>query len=400
VPGVNIGIVCPYAWDAPGGVQAHVRDQAETLMDLGHQVSVLTPVEDPSTLPAYAVDGGRPRAVPYNGSVARLTLGVKATARVRRWIREGGFDVLHVHEPLAPSLGGLACWAARGPIVATVHSSVERSRVLVTGYYLAQTVLEKISAVIAVSEHARRTIVDHLGGDAVLIPNGIRIDHFAGVEPLVTRQGPIVGFLGRMDEPRKGLAVLLEAFPDILARHPEATLLLMGPGDVADVLADVADRCRDSIVFLGRVDEHDKARGLAAMDVYVAPNTGGESFGIILLEAMAAGAPVVASDLDAFSRVLDGGRCGVLFPVGDAQALAAAVNSVLDRPEERQRLTEAGSRRVMVYDWSRVAADLIDVYASVTAGQGPVREDLRGQLVGRLASRRRGQGELESGSGP
>lgn len=396
---VRIGIVCPYAWDTPGGVQAHVRDQAETLIDLGHEVSVLTPVEDPTTLPTYAVDGGRPRAVPYNGSVARLTLGVKATARVRRWIREGGFDVLHVHEPLAPSLGGLACWAARGPIVATVHSSVERSRVLVTGYYLAQTVLEKISALIAVSEHARRTIVDHLGGDAVLIPNGIRIDHFAGVDHVPGLRAPVVGFLGRMDEPRKGLAVLLEALPDIHARHPLMTLLLMGPGDVADVLGEVAERFRDSIVCLGRVDERDKARGLAAMDVYVAPNTGGESFGIILLEAMAAGAPVVASDLDAFSRVLDGGRCGVLFPVGDARALAAAVNGVLDQPEERARLVEAGSRRVAVYDWSRVAADLLDVYASVTAGQGPVCEDLRGQLVGRLASRRRGPDVPDAGVG-
>ena len=161
---MRIGIVCPYAWDVPGGVQAHIRDQAETLLDMGHEVSVITPVEDPMHLPPYAVDGGRPRPVPYNGSVARLTFGVKATARVRRWIREGDFDVLHVHEPLAPSLGVLACWAARGPIVATVHSSIERSRVLITGYYLAQTALEKISALIAVSEHARRTIVDHLGG--------------------------------------------------------------------------------------------------------------------------------------------------------------------------------------------------------------------------------------------
>lgn len=105
--------MCPYAWDAPGGVQAHVRDQAETLMSLGHEVSVLTPVEDPDLLPPYAVDGGRPRAIPYNGSVARLTLGVKATARVRRWVRDGEFDVLHAHEPLAPSLSGLALWAAR-----------------------------------------------------------------------------------------------------------------------------------------------------------------------------------------------------------------------------------------------------------------------------------------------
>lgn len=390
---MRIGIVCPYAWDVPGGVQAHIRDQAETLIEMGHDVSVITPVEDPASLPAYAVDGGRPRPVPYNGSVARLTFGVKATARVRRWIREGDFDVLHVHEPLAPSLGVLACWAARGPIVATVHSSIERSRVLITGYYLAQTALEKISALIAVSEHARRTIVDHLGGDAVLIPNGVRVDHYEGAEPLRRWDGPAIGFLGRMDEPRKGLPILLEAFAGIRARVPDATLVLIGPGDPDDMLADVPSDVRAGIVPLGRLDEADKARALASLDAYVAPNTGGESFGIVLLEAMAAGAPVVASDLDAFARVLDGGRCGVLFPVGDAAALEETVVGLLGDDAERARLVAAGSRRVTAYDWRTVAGDLIDVYASVTAGHSGVREDLRGQIVGRLARRRAQDGE-------
>ena len=385
---MRIGIVCPYAWDVPGGVQAHIRDQAETLIEMGHDVSVITPVEDPDALPPYAVDGGRPRPVPYNGSVARLTFGVKATARVRRWIREGGFDVLHVHEPLAPSLGVLACWAARGPIVATVHSSIERSRVLVTGYYLAQTALEKISALVAVSEHARRTIVDHLGGDAVLIPNGVRVDHYEGAQPLRTWEGPAIGFLGRMDEPRKGLPILLEAFAGIRTRVPGATLVLIGPGDPDDVLADVPEDVRAGIVPLGRLDEGEKARALASLDAYVAPNTGGESFGIVLLEAMAAGAPVVASDLDAFARVLDGGRCGALFPVGDAAALEETVVDLLGDPAARAELVAAGSRRVTAYDWRTVAGDLIDVYASVTAGQTGVREDLRGQIVGRLARRR------------
>ena len=385
---MRIGIVCPYAWDVPGGVQAHIRDQPETLIEMGHDVSVITPVEDPDALPSYAVDGGRPRPVPYNGSVARLTFGVKATARVRRWIREGEFDVLHVHEPLAPSLGVLACWAARGPIVATVHSSIERSRVLITGYYLAQTALEKISALVAVSEHARRTIVDHLGGDAVLIPNGVRVDHYEGAQPLRTWSGPAIGFLGRMDEPRKGLPILLEAFAGIRARVPDAILVLIGPGDPDDVLSGVPDNVRAGIVPLGRVDEGDKARALASLDAYVAPNTGGESFGIVLLEAMAAGAPVVASDLDAFARVLDGGRCGALFPVGDATALEDAVVDLLGDPGARAQLVAAGARRVTAYDWRTVAGDLIDVYASVTAGQSGVREDLRGQIVGRLARRR------------
>ena len=389
---MKIGIVCPYAWDVPGGVSAHIRDQAETLIEMGHDVSVITPVEDPDSLPPYAVDGGRPRSVPYNGSVARLTFGVKATARVRRWIREGEFDVLHVHEPLAPSLGVLACWSARGPMVATVHSSIERSRVLVTGYYLAQTALEKISALVAVSEHARRTIVDHLGGDAVLIPNGVRVDHYQDAQPLREWPGPAIGFLGRMDEPRKGLPILLEAFAGIRARIPDAILVLIGPGEPDEVLGDVPAALRSGIVVLGRLNEADKARALASLSVYVAPNTGGESFGIVLLEAMAAGAPVVASDLDAFARVLDEGRCGALFPVGDSAALEATVVDLLGNDEERRRLAAAGARRVAAYDWRTVAGDLIDVYASVTAGQSRVREDLRGQIVGRLARRRSADG--------
>ncbi len=386
---MRIGIVCPYSWDSPGGVQAHVRDQAETLIATGHEVSVLTPVEDPANLPSYAVDGGRPRAVPYNGSVARLTMGVKATARVRRWIREGSFDVLHVHEPLAPSLGVLACWAARGPIVATVHSSIARSRALVTGYYVAQTALEKINAIIAVSEYARRTIVDHLGADAVLIPNGVRVDHFRDAKPLRDWPGPSMLFLGRMDEPRKGLPILLTAFAEVRQRVPDATLVLVGPGEPDDVLAGVPASVRDGIVCLGRVSEEDKARALASVDLYVAPNTGGESFGIVLLEAMAAGAPVVASDLDAFERVLDNGRAGRLFPVGDASALASVIVDLLEHPDERADLRAAGFARADLYDWPRVARDILNVYESVTAGQGPVEEDLRGQIVGRWAGRGR-----------
>lgn len=386
---MKIGIVCPYSWDVPGGVQAHVRDLAETLIDLGHDVSVLTPVDDPANLPAYAVDGGRPRAVPYNGSVARLTFGVKATARVRRWIRDGEFDVLHIHEPVAPSLSVLACWAARGPIVATAHSSVERSRALVTAYYVAQTALEKVAALIAVSEHARRTVVDHLGGDAVLIPNGVRVDHFRNVEPLRDWGVPTVLFLGRIDEPRKGLQVLLEAMVGVLKVHPDAKVLVVGPGDSQEMLEEAPESVRESIVYLGRLSEEDKARALASADIYVAPNTGGESFGIVLLEAMAAGTPVVASDLEAFVRVLDNGRAGITFPVGDSTALAAVLSDVLGNPQERAQMSERGTARAWLYDWGTVAQDVLAVYQSVTAGAQPVQEDLRGQIVGRLAGRGR-----------
>ena len=384
---LRVGIVCPYAWDVPGGVQAHIHDLAQTLMGFGHHVSVLTPVDDPTMLPDYAVDGGRPRAIPYNGSVARLTLGVKATGRVHRWIREGEFDVVHVHEPVAPSLSVLTCWVAQGPIVATWHSSMQRSRALSAGYYLAQTALEKVSARIAVSENARRTLVDHLGGDAVLIPNGVRVADFADAVPVPRDPGPRVLFLGRIDEPRKGLAVLLAAWPAILRRHPDATLVVAGPGDAEEALTGVDPALRGSIITLGRLDEERKAAELATADLYVAPNTGGESFGIVLLEAMSAKTAVLASDLSAFERVLDGGRAGALFTTGDPADLARQANLLIDDAARRQALVIEGSRRAAAFDWTHIARRIEAVYDSVVVPGEKVRVDLRGQLVGRLARR-------------
>lgn len=404
-PVMRIGLVCPYAWDVPGGVQAHIRDLADILISWGHDVSVLTPVDDPDTLPDYAVDGGRPRAIAYNGSVARLTLGVKATSRVHRWIKEGDFDVIHVHEPVAPSLSLLACWVARGPIVATWHSSMDRSRALAAGYYLAQTAMEKVSARIAVSEHARRTLVDHLGGDAVLIPNGVRVATFAGAPPAARESGPDLVFLGRIDEPRKGLPVLLAALPRILEHYPDATLNIVGPGDEAEVLAGVDAHVRQRIRMLGRLDDEQKASQLAAADIYVAPNTMGESFGIVLLEAMAAGTTVLASDLMAFRRVLDQGSAGMTFAVDDPEDLAAKALELLDNPELRDELAAAGRRRVAAFDWEHIAQRILAVYESVSVPGEKVRVDLRGQLVGRLAGRgtvsndRRGQSDRPRGGG-
>lgn len=387
-----IGLVCPYAWDVPGGVQAHVRDLAESLILRGHRVSVMTPVQDPALLPAYAVDGGRPRSVPYNGSVARLTMGMRATGRVRRWIREGEFDVVHVHEPMAPSLSLLTCWVARGPIVATWHSSIARSRALNIGYYIAQTAMEKVVARIAVSEYARRTLVDHLGGDAVLIPNGVEVANFATAAPLDDARlqqlkGPRVLFLGRSSEPRKGLGVLLAAWPQLRATIPDLGLVLVGQADEAEVLASVSAEHHDSIVFLGPVSDQEKARALRSVDVYVAPNTGGESFGIVLLEAMSAGTPVLASDLAAFRRVLDEGRAGLVFRNEDSADLARVLTALLNNEEERKLLAVKGYERALEFDWSRITDDILAVYDSVTVTGDKVDVDLRGQIVGRLAQR-------------
>jgi phosphatidylinositol alpha-mannosyltransferase len=371
---VRIGIVCPYTWDVPGGVQSHVRDLTEALFASGHEVSVIAPADDDAPLPPYVVSAGRAVPVPYNGSVARLSFGFLSAARVRRWIREGRFDVLHVHEPASPSLGVLACWAADGPIVATFHASFERSRALSAAGPILQSALEKITACIAVSEKARKTLVEHLGGDAVLIPNGVTTERYAMATPLPGWPGDdgALGFLGRMDEQRKGLPVLLRAFERLGRERPGLRLLLAGPGDADEVRARVSPELRDRVVNLGLVSEADKVRALHSVDVFVAPNTGGESFGIVLAEAMAAGAPILASDIAAFSRVLLGGRAGALFPVGDAEALAAAAADLLDDAPRRKQLSDEAKTAVRAYDWSTVARDVVRVYETVAGDTGVV----------------------------
>ncbi len=380
---LRIGLVCPYSFDVPGGVQFHVRDLAEALQRQGHVVSVLAPADDDTPVPDYITPAGRAIPVRYNGAVARMIFGPVSARRVRRWLEAGDFDVLHLHEPVTPSLGMLALWIASGPIVATFHTALIRSRALQMAYPVVRSSLEKISARIAVSEDARRTLVEHMGGDAVVIPNGVYVDTFADAEPdprwSGTPEAPTIAFLGRLDEPRKGLPVLTEAIPAVLARHPGARFLVAGHGETGATEAAEAlgDHAR-SVTFLGAVSDEDKARLLASVDVYCAPHTGGESFGIVLVEAMSAGAAVVASDLGAFRRVLDEGEAGTLFRTGDAADLAATLNRVLADPELRRRTSERASAVVRRYDWSAVTHQVLTVYEMVLAGTSPrvrVRED-------------------------
>jgi phosphatidyl-myo-inositol alpha-mannosyltransferase len=375
---VRVGIVCPYSFDVPGGVQFHVRDLAERLLELGHEVSVLAPADDDTPVPGYVVAAGRAVPVPYNGSVARVTFGPVTAGRVRRWLADGDFDVLHLHEPITPSLSILALWSATGPIVATFHTANLRSRAMQAVYPVVRPSLEKISARIAVSEDARRTVVEHLGGDAVVIPNGVFVDRFAAAAPRPkwqsTDDAPTLAFLGRIDEPRKGLQVLADALPRLLAARPGLRVLVAGTGDADEARERLGDSVR-AVELLGSVSEEDKAALLASVDAYVAPHIGGESFGIVLVEAMAAGAPVVASDLGAFRRVLDDGACGELFPTGDAGALAEALLAVLADPARRAALTAAGARAARRYDWSVVAADVLAVYETVVLGADRVGED-------------------------
>lgn len=374
---LHVGIVCPYSLDVAGGVQAHVVDLAGALIAAGHSVDVLAPADDDrddETLPPFVTSAGRSLGVPYNGSVARVTFGPVSYARVRRWLAEHRFDVLHLHEPTTFSISVLALLAAEGPIVVTFHTSTERSRALIAFGGVLRPLMEKVTARIAVSPLARRVQVEHLGGDAVVIPNGVDVARYAEGPPLPGHPRPgvqTVGFLGRFDEPRKGIRVLLDAAARLAPARPGLRLLVVGRGDADALRRDAGPVLKPRLDVLGAVDEPTKAAALRSMDVFCAPNVGGESFGMVLTEAMAAGTPVVASDLGAFRRVLVdesvGPPAGVLTATGDAGALAGALAALLDDPARRAALATAARARATAFDWPVVAERVLQVYRAAIA---------------------------------
>jgi phosphatidyl-myo-inositol alpha-mannosyltransferase len=365
--GLRVGIVCPYSLDVPGGVQAHVVGLAAALERLGHTVSVLAPAAGGTPVPGFVTPAGRALGLPYNGSVARVAFGPLTYARARRWLAEHTFDVLHLHEPTTISVSVLALLAAEGPIVATFHTAIERSRTLAAFGGVLRPLMEKVTARIAVSPHARRVQVEHLGGDAVEIPNGVDVDAFAQAAPLPGYPRPgTVGFLGRFDEARKGMPVLLDAVRLLAPARPDLRVLVAGSGDAA-ALRRLAGPVADRLDVLGPVGDPTKAAALRSVEVFCAPNTGGESFGIVLTEALAAGAPVLASDLAAFRAVLGEEPAGVLFPAGDAAALADRLGELLDDPGRRAALAAAGRARARDFAWPAVAAAVAQVYRAAIA---------------------------------
>jgi len=356
---VRIGIVCPYSLDRPGGVQLHVLDLSQALMARGHEVSVLAPSGEDTEIPEYVSSAGRSIPVRYNGATARVTFGMWSAARVRLWLGEGDFDVVHLHEPGAASLSVIAMWARVGPTVATFHSSHEDSRIMRLAKPWIKPGYEELDARIAVSPSAAGTIREHLGIEAThIIPNGVDTSAYVQAQPYPRWQGtkdaPTVGILGRMDEPRKGLDDFLDMIPLVRQQSPHTRFLVAGR--FSDRVAARAARAGAEVV--GELNEADKASFMSSVDVYCAPNLGGESFGIVLVEAMAAGAAVVASDLTAFKDVATakgGGYAVALHRVGESADLARAVGELLADPEARAKLALRGRKVAAAFDWSNVA---------------------------------------------
>lgn len=369
-------MVCPYGWDIPGGVQIHIRELAEHFMAEGHHVSVIAPVSDEDSITdPWLVNAGRPVPIPFNGSVARVLFGPIASSRVRQWIVQGEFDLLHMHEPGVPSLSLLACWAAEGAMVGTFHASTPKLRAIAAVGPLIEPMIEKLSARIAVSEMAQATLNNLYGTEAVVIPNGIDCSRFSSARKISSHENlaaPRIGFLGRFEESRKGLPLLLEALPKVIKSVPDVQLVVAGPGDPTKLLAKIEPSVAKHITFLGRLTEEEKVKFLASLNLYVAPNTGGESFGIILAEAMASGTPVLASDIPAFVDLLSVGNCGQTFASEDSSALAHSITDLLKSTERLQKLAENGLVAAIRFDWGSVADQIMSVYEVAMTGNGKV----------------------------
>ena len=367
---IRIGMVCPYGWDTPGGVQSHIRDLAEHLIEEGHYVSVLTPISDDSVKHEdYVVNAGKPISIPVNGSVARVLFGPIASLRAKQWIASGDFDLLHLHEPAIPSLSLLACSAAEGPLVGTFHVSTPKKKAIYAIGPILEPIVEKLNARIAVSELARSTLKDHFDTDAVVIPNGIDGQKYANAKiNSEYSNGHTVGFIGRIEEPRKGLKVLIDSLSIVARFIPDVQFLVAGPGDSNEFTKKLNPQLKSRIKFLGLLSNEEKERFLKSIQIYVAPNTGSESFGIILTEALSAGTAVVASDIPAFKAVLENGDAGELFKNEDSADLAKVLVALLRDDDKRKRLGENGRLSAQKYDWQVVAEQIENVYEMAIAG--------------------------------
>lgn len=369
---MRVVLVSPYSWDVPGGVQVHVRELAAHLRERGHTVQVLAPGRRRARREDAWIVG---RAVPVrgNGSVARISFGPQVGRAVARALRDARPDVIHVHEPLVPSVGMHAVLAANAPVVATFHSNVGRDRVGSVWFRIAvpfvRPVWSRLACRIAVSEAARQSVCSRMGsGDLRIIPNGVNVQRFASATPATLPAGRHLLFVGRLEE-RKGFPVAVEAFAQLALAHPDLRLLVIGDGPQRDAIDRLSPAARARVEMLGRIDDARLASCLRAADIYLGPALGGESFGIVLAEAMAAGRPIVASDIAGYRDVARHGQEALLVPPGDAAALAAAVARVLADPALARSLGERGLARAREFDWHVVVDQIEAAYREVTARQ-------------------------------
>ena len=362
---LKIGIVSPYGYPHPGGVNEHVRFTHEAMRRMGHDVWIITSKygrERESE--GHVIRLGTGWAAPANGSVGRVTLGLRFKRQVREVLQAHRFDILHFHEPFVPFLSPTMLDASETVNIATFHAFGGFSPSYWIGSKFAGRLAELLHGRIAVSGAARHFINRYFPGEYRIIPNGVDLDHFANAEPFEElRDGTLnILFVGRFEE-RKGFIHLLKAYHRLRKRKVDARLLVAGAGPKEREYRRYAGlRGIRDVEWLGRVSDEDKVRYFASADIYCAPNTGQESFGIVLLEAMAAGVPIVASDIHGFKRVVERNVQGILVEPRNPRALAAALYALARDPDLRDEMGEAGRRRAPEFTWDRVTEQIIDYY--------------------------------------
>ncbi|MGH2870845.1 MAG: flippase-like domain-containing protein [Solirubrobacteraceae bacterium] len=378
---MRIALVSPYSWTYPGGVTRHIQALAEHYLAQGHDVRVLAPYDpvglgskvlhrgaspQPLKAPDYLIGLGRTVGFKANGSVSNLTVTAPGAIKLCRELRSGRFDVVHVHEPIAPLVGWVALAGSDAPLVGTFHSYSESRVSNGLGNLLgARSVLNRLHVRIAVSEAAAWTGRRFFGGHYRVIPNGVHLDPLG---PLPKQPGDRlrIAFVGQAVE-RKGLPLLLRAF-EALREHVPAHLTVIGPTpeELAPLMLDDRD-----VRVLGKVDDDRKLEELAAADLLCAPSLRGESFGMVLTEAFAAGTPVVASDIAGYRDVVRDGVDGVLVAPGEPQELAEVLRDLWEEPERRAQMAAAAARDVQRFAWPRVAEQVLEAYEDAIAVPEP-----------------------------
>ncbi|HEU4864132.1 MAG TPA: glycosyltransferase family 4 protein [Candidatus Limnocylindria bacterium] len=365
---LKIGIVSPYGYPHPGGVNQHVGHLHEGLRERGHDVWIITSKYGKQReSEGHVIRLGTGWAMPANGSVGRVTLGLRFKRQAREVLEAHRFDVLHFHEPFVPFLSPTVLDASETVNIATFHAFGGFSPSYWIGSKFAGRLAELLHGRIAVSGAARHFIDRYFPGDYRIIPNGVEIEKFAEAQPYEElRDGTLnILFVGRFEE-RKGLIHLLKAYHRLRKRKVDARLLVIGDGPKRrEYKRYVGLRGIRDVEFLGRVSDEEKVRYFASADIYCAPNTGQESFGIVLLEAMAAGVPIVASDIHGFKRVVERNVQGILVEPRNPRALAAALYALARDPELRHDMGEAGRERAPEFSWDRVTERIVDYYYEV-----------------------------------
>ena len=366
---VKIALVTAFDLDYPGGVAEHVLHLGSEFRRLGHEVAVLAPRSRNASRMESDQDGvyeiGNTITLPTNGSRARVTLDVTRYPAVRRLLRRERFDIVHVHAPLTPALTWMALFGSDAVNVATFHAQRDSSNWYRAFAPVFAPVVNRLDARIAVSEPARRFCSRYFPGTYTLIPNGIDLVRFgpdAEPFPWAMDGRPRILFVGRHDEPRKGLDVLLRAMPEIRSLVPGARLIVAGDGDVRRHAMTLEAVGSDGVTFAGLVAPDDLPRYYASCDVFCAPSTGHESFGIVLLEAMASGKPIVASDIPGYASVMTHQQEGLLLTPRDSGQIANATANLLTHPRQRAAFGAAGRATAEGYAWPRIAAQVLQVY--------------------------------------